>query len=135
MTATAQSLGSQLAPWGAVPFIGLLVAISILELFAQRWWNSLLNKAIVVGLATAAAAVHLIGGHGAAGGEALLHSMTDYVSFILLLFAVFVISTGIQVALAAAPTSRRRAKSTRATTSAFGPSHRSRSSSSEYSPP
>jgi Na+/H+ antiporter NhaD/arsenite permease-like protein len=97
MTAAEESLGSQLPLWGAAPFIGLLVAVAILELFAQRWWNSLLNKAIVAGLATAAAAAHLVGGYGTPGGEALLHSMTDYLSFILLLVALFVISGGIQV--------------------------------------
>jgi Na+/H+ antiporter NhaD/arsenite permease-like protein len=97
MAAATESLGSQLPLWGAAPFVGLLVAVAILELFAQRWWNSLINKAIVAGLATVAAAVHLIGGYGASGGVALLHSMTDYVSFILLLVALFVISGGIQV--------------------------------------
>ncbi len=97
MTAAAESLGSQLPLWGAVPFIGLLVAVTILELFAQQWWNSLLNKAIVAVFAAVLAATHLVGGYGLIGGEALLHSMTDYVSFILLLVALFVISGGIQV--------------------------------------
>jgi len=97
MTAATESLGSQLPFWGAAPFVGLLVAVTVLELFAQRWWNSLVNKAIVAGLAAVLAAAHLVGSYGLLGGEALFHSMTDYVSFITLLVALFIISGGIQV--------------------------------------
>jgi Na+/H+ antiporter NhaD/arsenite permease-like protein len=97
MAYTADSLGAQLPLWAAAPFIGLLLAVSILEVVARRWWDSLVNKLIVVGLAAALATTHLVGGYGSVGGRALMHSMTDYVSFIVLLTALFVISGGIEV--------------------------------------
>lgn len=97
MNFAAESLGTELPLWAAAPFVGLLIAVSILEMVAQRWWGRLANKAVVAGLAAAAAAIHLVAGYGAVGGQALMHSLTDYVSFILLLTALFVISGGIEV--------------------------------------
>ncbi len=93
----AESLGAQLPLWAVAPFAGLLIAVSLLELLAQRWWGSLVNKAYVAGLAAAVAGIHLVSGYGAVGGQALLHSLTDYTSFIMLLTALFVISGGIEV--------------------------------------
>ncbi|HZN72619.1 MAG TPA: sodium:proton antiporter [Micromonosporaceae bacterium] len=97
MPLAAEPLGTQLPIWAAAPFIGLLIAVSLLEVLARRWWDRLLNKLIIAGLAAGLAAVHLLGGYGSAGGRALLHSMTDYVSFIVLLTALFVIAGGIEV--------------------------------------
>jgi Na+/H+ antiporter NhaD/arsenite permease-like protein len=97
MSIALESLGGELPLWAAAPFIGMLLAVTTLELFAQNWWNSLLNKSIVAAVAAAIAAVHLLVGYGSVGGEALVHSLVDYVSFIVLLFALFVISGGIEV--------------------------------------
>jgi Na+/H+ antiporter NhaD/arsenite permease-like protein len=97
MVLAAQPLGDQLALWSAAPLVGLLLAVSLLELTAQRWWSSLANKAIVAGLAAGLAGVHLVAGHGSAGGRALLHSLADYTSFLVLLTALFVVAGGIEV--------------------------------------
>src|SRR5688572_24578708 len=92
MTLAADPLGDTLSIWAAAPFVGLLIAVSVLEMIAQRWWGRLVNKSLVVGVAAGGAAIYLLGGYGSAGGQALVHSMTDYVSFIVLLTALFVIS-------------------------------------------
>jgi Na+/H+ antiporter NhaD/arsenite permease-like protein len=97
MELAAEPLGAQLSLWAAAPFVGLLVAVSLLEIFARRWWESLVNKSVVAGLAAVWAILHLVAGYGSAGGSALLHSMTDYVAFIALLTALFVIAGGIEV--------------------------------------
>ena len=97
MVLAAQPLGDHLPLWSAAPFVGLLVAVSVLELTAQRWWSGLANKAIVVGIAAALAGAYLVAGFGSAGGSALLHSLTDYTSFLVLLTALFVVAGGIEV--------------------------------------
>jgi Na+/H+ antiporter NhaD/arsenite permease-like protein len=97
MTSAAESLGAQLSIWAAVPFVALLAAVSILEMVARKWWDSLVSKCIVAGAVALFAAAYLIGGHGSAGAVALGHSMTDYVSFIVLLTTLFVIAGGIEV--------------------------------------
>ncbi|NUT33378.1 MAG: sodium:proton antiporter [Hamadaea sp.] len=96
-SSAAEVLGAQLPLWAAAPFAALLLAVSVLETVARRWWDSLRNKAFVAGGAVLLAAAHLIGGYGRAGAQALMHSLTDYVSFVVLLAALFVIAGGIEV--------------------------------------
>jgi Na+/H+ antiporter NhaD/arsenite permease-like protein len=93
----ADALGSLLPLWSVAPFVALLVAVAVLELCARRWWGGLANKALVALLLAVPAAGHLFLGYGSRGAEALTHSMTDYVSFILLLASLFVISGGVEV--------------------------------------
>jgi Na+/H+ antiporter NhaD/arsenite permease-like protein len=93
----AETLGSQLPLWSAVPFVALLVVVAVLELVAPRWWGRITNKMFVAVALAVPAAVQLRAGHGAGGGAALLHSLTDYVSFIVLLAALFVIAGGVEV--------------------------------------
>jgi Na+/H+ antiporter NhaD/arsenite permease-like protein len=90
-------LGAALPLWSVVPFVVLLTAVAILELVAQDWWSSLRNKAVVAAALAVPAAVQLGLGHGPAGVSALSHSLTDYLSFILLLTALFVIAGGIEI--------------------------------------
>ena len=97
MSLSAESLGDQLPVWSAVPFLGLLVAITVLEIAARRWWDHLASKAIVALALAAPAAIYLLAGYGSAGGAALLHTTSDYVSFIILLTALYVIAGGIQI--------------------------------------
>jgi Na+/H+ antiporter NhaD/arsenite permease-like protein len=91
------SIASQLPLWSAAPFIGLLLAVTFLELFAAQWWADVRNKALVVAGAVVVPVVHLLGGFGSAGAGSLWHSVTDYVAFIVLLSTLFVVSGGIEV--------------------------------------
>jgi len=75
----------------ALPFAGLLLAIAILPLAAPRFWESNLRKLGVAGLL--ALPVLLL--YLRVRPEPLAHAALDYVSFIVLLGGLFVISGGI----------------------------------------
>ena len=78
------------AGW-ALPFAGLLLAIAILPLAAPHFWDSNLRKLMVAG----ALALPVLALYAQARPEALVHAASDYVSFIILLGGLFVISGGI----------------------------------------
>jgi Na+/H+ antiporter NhaD/arsenite permease-like protein len=75
----------------ALPFVGLLLAIAILPLAAPHFWESNLRKLGVSAL-LAFPVLWLYLRHRP---ESLVHAAEDYVSFILLLGGLFVISGGI----------------------------------------
>jgi len=77
----------------ALPFVGLLLAIAILPLAAPGFWESNLRKlgvAILLGVPVLLLYLH-------ERPEALVHTAADYVSFIVLLAGLFVISGGILI--------------------------------------
>jgi Na+/H+ antiporter NhaD/arsenite permease-like protein len=76
--------------WG-LPFAGLLLAIAILPLAAPHFWESNLRKLMVAG----ALALPVLALYAHVRPEALGHAARDYVSFIILLGGLFVISGGI----------------------------------------
>jgi Na+/H+ antiporter NhaD/arsenite permease-like protein len=75
----------------ALPFVGLLLAIAILPLAAPHFWESNLRKLGV----SALLAVPVLWLYLRHRPESLVHAAEDYVSFILLLGGLFVISGGI----------------------------------------
>jgi Na+/H+ antiporter NhaD/arsenite permease-like protein len=77
--------------FSAAPFAILLLAIAIMPLAWPRFWEKNGNKAAVCAVIGVPILIFLIARHPAE----LAHSMQDYVSFILLLFSLFVISGGI----------------------------------------
>ncbi|MBB2946558.1 Na+/H+ antiporter NhaD/arsenite permease-like protein [Actinoplanes lutulentus] len=89
-----EALGGRLPMWTVAPFVLLLAAVAVLEVLAAGWWSRLTSKALVVTVLAVPAAVQLliVGGAGA-----LTHSVAEYVSFVSLLAALFVISGGIEV--------------------------------------
>ncbi len=90
MTPT-ESLGRTLSLWTIAPFVGLLLSIALLPLRAPRFWAPHRNKALVAFAWSLPVLALLL----VRGPHELLFSMKDYVSFILLLGALFVISGGI----------------------------------------
>src|SRR5512143_4167197 len=78
------------AAW-ALPFAGMLLAIAVLPLAAPRFWESNLRKLAVA----AALALPVLAFYLRARPEALGDGAGDYVSFIVLLGGLFVISGGI----------------------------------------
>ncbi|GIE29685.1 sodium:proton antiporter [Actinoplanes italicus] len=80
--------------WSAAPFVLLLAAVALLEVFAADWWGRLRNKVLVVAALAVPATVHLL---TTGQAEALTHSIAEYVSFLSLLAALFVISGGIEI--------------------------------------
>jgi Na+/H+ antiporter NhaD/arsenite permease-like protein len=91
------SLGAELPLWTILPFAALLACIAVLPLAAEHWWHPNRNKALVAGALAAVTTIYFLATYRAAGAAALAHVLTEYVSFILLLGALYVISGGIYV--------------------------------------
>jgi Na+/H+ antiporter NhaD/arsenite permease-like protein len=88
-------LGDELSPWLIGPFIGLLLCIAILPLAAGGWFEKNRNKALVAALFGVPVVVYLAVAFGAEGRESLGHTLHEYISFIVLLTALFAISGGV----------------------------------------
>lgn len=87
--------------FGVLPFAALLGAIAVFPLIPaiSHWWHSNLNR-YIVSLALSALALIFIGlnGGGEAIGTALHHAIpAEYVPFISLLFALYVIAGGLRI--------------------------------------
>jgi Na+/H+ antiporter NhaD/arsenite permease-like protein len=92
------SLGKELPLWTIIPFAALLLCIAILPLAWPHWWEHNTNKGIVAGFLALLIAVYLAVVYQARGIEALQHVLSEYVTFIVLLGSLYVISGGIFVA-------------------------------------
>jgi len=79
--------------FAAIPFILILAAIAIFPLAIPHFWDRNRNKAVVAALVASPIAIWLL----AAQPSLLLHTATDYVSFILLLGSLFIITGGIHL--------------------------------------
>ena len=94
---------SGLPGWSVVPFAALLLAIAILPLAAAHWWERNRNKLVVAVAAGLPIAALMFFEADARGVPLTLHdhpvlvALHEYVGFLLLLFALFVISGGIHV--------------------------------------
>ena len=101
------NIGAHMPVWAVLPFVLLLLAIAVLPLVAHHWWESNRNRAIVsfgLGLPFAGWILYRFGGDGWA---VIQHHLLDYLSFIALLGALYVIAGGIYVrgSLAGSPLS------------------------------
>jgi len=88
---------AKLTPLWGVPFAGLLLSIAIFPLVAPAFWHRHYGKVTFAWAATLV--LPLAAFHGVAiTAEAVLHAvLTEYLPFILLLFALFTIAGGILV--------------------------------------
>ena len=77
--------------YSVLPFIAMLLAIAIGPLWVPHWWESNRNKLI----ASALLGVPVLLFYALRHPEALAHTAVDYVSFIVLLTGLYVISGGI----------------------------------------
>jgi Na+/H+ antiporter NhaD/arsenite permease-like protein len=97
----SHSLGHRLPLWSIAPFAFLLFCIALLPLVAAPFWDRNRNKALLsfaLGAPVAAWIAYL-------EPAALIHTAHEYVAFVILLGALYVISGGIVVrgALAGTP--------------------------------
>jgi len=108
-------LGNVLPLWSVMPFVLTLLAIALLPLFAGHWWEHNRNKAIVGAVIALPVVAFLFmsypaeGWHGYRFMDSLgnwvavshphpvIETALDYVSFIVLLGALFVIAGGIHI--------------------------------------
>ena len=79
--------------WSVLPFVLMLLSIAVVPLVYPNWWDKNTNKLLLsVGASLPVLAVVLPD-----ASHLLLESLQDYVSFIVLLGALFVISGGIYI--------------------------------------
>lgn len=90
------ALGDELHLATMLPFALLLLAIAVLPLVATHWWEHNRNKGIVALVLALPIAAYLLT-LGEPGKHALLESVLEYSSFIVLLGSLFLISGGIYV--------------------------------------
>ena len=90
-------LGERLSLLSALPFVGFLAAIALGPLVAPRWWHSNRNKAIVA-LVASLPILWLLGiSLGEPGRMVLGEQLGEYVTFMVVIGALFVITGGIHV--------------------------------------
>jgi Na+/H+ antiporter NhaD/arsenite permease-like protein len=77
--------------YSVVPFVAMLLAIAVCPLWVPHWWESNRNKLVLA----IALALPVLAAYGVRHPAALVHTAGDYVSFIVLLTGLFIISGGI----------------------------------------
>jgi Na+/H+ antiporter NhaD/arsenite permease-like protein len=94
----SEGAGISISPLWIFPFASLLLCIAVLPLAAHHWWESNRNRALVSGFFALIFATYMLLSFGHAGWESLLHALLhEYLPFIVLLTALFVISGGIYI--------------------------------------
>lgn len=84
-----------IAPWLLIPFVIMLLTIAVAPLVANKWWESNSNKLFyVICLALPTSVILFVYDLG----HELMHQMLyDYIPFIILLCALFVVTGGIRL--------------------------------------
>jgi Na+/H+ antiporter NhaD/arsenite permease-like protein len=90
-------VGEQLAFWTIAPFACMLLAIAILPLACGHWFERNRNKAIVAFVLGVPTVIYLLVTFGGTGWELTWKTIEEYISFIILLFALYTISGGIHL--------------------------------------
>jgi Na+/H+ antiporter NhaD/arsenite permease-like protein len=83
-------------PW-AIPFVGLLVSIATGPLLVQKFWHHHYGKVAFVWAALTLAPLAALHGAEAAIAAAVHALLGEYLSFIVLLFALYVVAGGILI--------------------------------------
>ncbi len=84
-------LGETLHPAWVTFFVLMLLSIAVLPIQAEKWWHSNLNKFwIALSLGVPILVLYLL-----KSPASLMHTLEEYIAFMLLLTALFVISGGI----------------------------------------
>jgi len=90
-------LGAQLPFISIIPFVVLLVVIAIAPLVAPHWWHSNRNKALVAMLVSLPILLQLGMTLGEPGRAVLAEKAHEYLGFIVVIAALFVITGGITI--------------------------------------
>lgn len=90
------NLGATLPLWSAIPFLGILLSIALLPIFAPHFWHHHFGK-ISTFWALLLAIPFVISFGGQAVYEILHIYLLDYIPFIILLWALFTIAGGILI--------------------------------------
>ncbi|MFQ5603524.1 MAG: sodium:proton antiporter [bacterium] len=88
------ALGSELPIWSVIPFVGILLSIAIFPLVAGDFWHHHFGK-VSATWAVIFALPFLFAYKGEAMHEILHIYLTDYIPFIILLWALYTVAGGI----------------------------------------
>ncbi len=95
LASTLSAAGAGAPPiWTILPFAAYLLVIAVFPLFLGHFWEHNKNKLIVALIASAPVAFWLFSG-AEHGGHLLHHSLREYVQFLALLGALFIIAGGV----------------------------------------
>ena len=81
--------------WLLIPFVVMLLSIAIAPLVAEHWWENNINKLWYVLIISIPTTIALIACH--LGGQLCHQILYDYIPFIILLAALFVVTGGIRL--------------------------------------
>ncbi len=110
--AAGSGLAALLGPWAILPFVGMLVSVAVLPLWATHHWHGARAQLRVVALWSApvllgllAVVVGDLGGASEAALTALSHTASEYIAFIVLIGVLYTLAGGVLVTgdLAATP--------------------------------
>jgi len=90
-------LGAQLPLASVLPFVALLLAIAVAPLIAPRWWHSNRHKALVALVVSLPILFQLGMAMGEPGRAVLGEKAHEYLGFIVVIGALFVITGGITI--------------------------------------
>ena len=91
-----EKLGDLMNVAAVAPFAALLLCIALFPLLNPHWWEHNRNKGIIVAVLGLPVIAYLLS-FGHHGLHAMEHTGKDYVSFLMLLGSLFIISGGIYV--------------------------------------
>ncbi len=91
------NMGVELGLWTLLPFAALLLAIAVCPLFAGHWWEHNKNKGVISAGCAVPIAIYLVSAFGHTGVENLIEKGEEYLSFMVLLTSLFVITGGIYI--------------------------------------
>src|SRR3954465_11746203 len=91
MLHTEHVLGATLPLWAMLPFGLMLLGMATIPLAFPHWWEKNTNKGILAAVLGVPIALYI----GAQDVEILVHTALEYVSFIVLLGALFIIAGGV----------------------------------------
>ena len=89
--------GATLSLWWAVPFAGLLLSVAAVPQLSPHFWHKHFGKVTVAWALLFLLPFAATQGVALAAGEVLHTALGEYLPFVILLFALFVISGGIRV--------------------------------------
>ena len=87
--------GTELPLVSALPFLVLLLVIAFAPLIAPRWWHHNRNKALIAALVSLPVLIYF--GSSVEGRHLLAEKALEYLGFIVVIAALFVISGGIHI--------------------------------------
>lgn len=87
--------GSDMGLWLLLPFVGMLLAIAVLPLTREEWFEHNRNKAVVAAILGVPVLVFIVAVYGQEGWDHVLETAHEYFSFIMLLASLYTISGGI----------------------------------------